>query len=177
MSAFRFQDPIWLWLLLPVIGLGLLSIRRERRTAVLYSNVELLRGLPVTFAQRLKRCLPWLRIGGMVLIVFALARPQSGREEFRIRTEGIAIEMCIDRSGSMQALDFPIDGSRLNRLDAVKRVFRQFVAGEGGFDGRPDDLDRAGGVRRFCRREVSTDARSWSAARSARHGEDCRADD
>ena len=48
--------------------------------------------------------------------------------------------MCIDRSGSMQALDFPIDGKQINRLEAVKRVFRQFVAGEGAFDGRPDDL-------------------------------------
>jgi len=106
----------------------------------LYSNVELFRDLPVTFAQRVKRLLPWLRILGMCLIVVALARPQSGREEFRIRTEGIAIEMCIDRSGSMRALDFPVDGKRVNRLDAVKRVFRQFVAGESDFAGRPDDL-------------------------------------
>jgi len=139
-TSFRFQAPIWLWLLIPVIAFGVWSIRRDRRSAVLYSNVELLRGLPVTLAQRLKKCLPWMRILGMVLIVFALARPQSGKEEFRIRTEGIAIEMCLDRSGSMQALDFPVDGERVNRLDAVKKVFREFVAGEGDFDGRPDDL-------------------------------------
>lgn len=140
MNAFRFQDPLWLWLLLPVVGLSLWAMRRQRQQAVLYSNVELLRGLPVTLAQRVRRLLPWLRLVGTVLIVFALARPQSGREEFRIRTEGIAIEMCIDRSGSMQALDFPINGERVNRLDAVKHVFRQFVAGENDFDGRPDDL-------------------------------------
>ena len=140
MNAFRFQDPIWLWLLIPVVGFGVWSIRRERRTAVLFSNVELLRGLPVTLAQRCKRCLPWVRILGMVLVVLALGRPQAGKEEFRIRTEGIVIEMCIDRSGSMQALDFPVDGERVNRLAAVKKVFRQFVAGEGDFDGRPDDL-------------------------------------
>jgi len=139
-TSFRFQAPIWLWLLILVIAFGVWSIRRDRRSAVLYSNVELLRGLPVTLAQRLKKCLPWMRILGMVLIVFALARPQSGKEEFRIRTEGIAIEMCLDRSGSMQALDFPVDGERVNRLDAVKKVFREFVAGEGDFDGRPDDL-------------------------------------
>ena len=140
MNSFRFQDPIWLLLLIPVVGFGLLAMRRGRRSAVLYSNVELLKGLPVTFAQRSKRLLPWLKIGGMTLIVLALARPQSGREEFRVRTEGIAIEMCIDRSGSMRALDFPVEGERVNRLAAVKQVFRQFVAGEGDFDGRPDDL-------------------------------------
>jgi Ca-activated chloride channel homolog len=139
-NSFRFQDPIWLLLLIPVVGFGLLAMRRERRSAVLYSNVELLKVLPVTFAQRSKRLLSWLKIGGMTLIVLALARPQSGREEFRVRTEGIAIEMCIDRSGSMRALDFPVEGERVNRLAAVKQVFRQFVAGEGDFDGRPDDL-------------------------------------
>ena len=61
MSSFRFQDPIWLWLLIPVIGFGVWSIRRDRRSAVLYSNVELLRGLPVTLAQRFKKCIPWLQ--------------------------------------------------------------------------------------------------------------------
>ena len=63
-----------------------------------------------------------------------------GREEFRIRTEGIAVQMCIDRSGSMQALDFPVDGQQVNRLTAVKSVFHDFVAGNDDFDGRPDDL-------------------------------------
>ena len=140
MNAFQFRDPVWLLLLIPVIGSGLLSIRRDRNSTVLYSNVELLKGLPVTLAQQLKRFLPWLKIVGLTLIVLALARPQSGREEFRIRTEGIAIEMCIDRSGSMRALDFPVDREQVNRLAAVKRVFHQFVAGEGDFDGRPNDL-------------------------------------
>ncbi|MFP6766322.1 MAG: VWA domain-containing protein, partial [Planctomycetaceae bacterium] len=140
MNSLRFQDPAWLLLAVPVLLISLAGIRRERRTAVLYSNVKLFRDLPVTLAQRVKRWLPWLSVTGMLLIVCALARPQSGRDEFRIRSEGISIEMCIDRSGSMEALDFPVDGRRMNRLEAVKRVFRQFVAGEGEFEGRPDDL-------------------------------------
>ena len=36
MNSFRFQDPLWLLLLIPVFGFGLLSMRRERRAAVLY---------------------------------------------------------------------------------------------------------------------------------------------
>jgi len=140
MTAFRLQDPIWLLLLVPVLLLGWFSIRRSRHSAVLYSSVTILRDLPVTFGLRMRRVLPWLRVLGMILIVIALARPQHGQEEFRIRTEGVAIQMCIDRSGSMLALDFPIDGERVNRLQAVKKVFREFVAGDGRFDGRPDDL-------------------------------------
>lgn len=89
---------------------------------------------------RIKRLLPWLRAAGLLLVVVALARPQHGLQEFRIRTEGIAIQMCIDRSGSMQALDFSLDGERIDRLTAVKRVFRDFVSGQGSLAGRPDDL-------------------------------------
>jgi Ca-activated chloride channel family protein len=140
MSAFRFHDPWLLLLLIPVAGLSVWTMRRDRRQTVTYSSVDLLKQLPVTFALRLRRTLPWLRLLGMVLIVIAIARPQFGREEFRVHTDGIAIEMCIDRSGSMQALDFPVEGKSVSRLDAVKHVFRQFVVGEGDFSGRPDDV-------------------------------------
>lgn len=134
MTSFRFQDPLWLLLLVPVVVLGLLAIRRQRRVAVLYSDVSLLRALPQTLALRVKRLLPWLWLAGLTMIVLALARPQRGRDEFRIRTEGIAIQMCLDRSGSMQAMDFVADGQRVNRLEACKKVFREFVAK------RPDDM-------------------------------------
>jgi Ca-activated chloride channel family protein len=140
MSALRLQDPWWLLLWIPVVVIGLVSMRRQRRTAVLYSSVQLLRTLPVTIMQRAKRLLPWMRLLGLLLIVFALARPQQGLHEFRVRTEGIAIQMCLDRSGSMQAMDFQIQGNPVNRLEAVKQVFRDFVAGGGALPGRPDDL-------------------------------------
>ena len=140
MTGLRFQDPLWMLLLLPLLLAGLLAIRRQRRVAVLYSDVSILGALPVTMALRIKRLLPWGRLMGLALVVLALARPQHGREEFRIRTEGIAIQMCIDRSGSMQAMDFQLNGEQVNRLEAVKSVFRDFVAGKGKLPGRPDDL-------------------------------------
>ena len=139
-EGFRFQDPLWLLLLVPLVALGLWAVRRQRRVAVLYSDTSILASLPKTVALRVKRLLPWVRLLGLALVGAALARPQRGREEFRIQTEGIAIQMCIDRSGSMQAMDFRIDGRQVNRLDAVKSVFRDFVAGTGGLPGRPDDL-------------------------------------
>ncbi len=140
MSGFRFQDPMWLLLLVPLVLLGLLAMRRKRRVAILYSDVELLASLPVTLALRFKRLLPWMRLLGLGMLIVALARPQLGQEEFRVRTEGIAIEMCIDQSGSMQAMDFHLAGKQVNRLAAVKRVFKDFVAGANGLPGRPDDL-------------------------------------
>ena len=137
--GFRFQHPWWLLLLIPVIAVGIHSIRKRRRSAVLYSSVDLLRALPPTLALRFKRLLSWLYVLGLLLVVVALARPQRGLEEFRIRTEGIAIQMCLDRSGSMQAMDFQLDGEPVNRLTAVKSVFHDFVVGKGGLPGRPDD--------------------------------------
>ena len=139
-TGLRFQDPIWCLLLVPLFFAVLLAIRRQRRCAVLYSSVQVLKTLPVTTALLLKRILPWVRFLGLGLVVLALARPQQGREEFRVRTEGIAIQMAIDRSGSMRAMDFEIDGKRVNRLDVVKQVFHEFVTGGEDLPGRPDDL-------------------------------------
>jgi len=68
-----------------------------------------------------------------------MARPQKGLQEYRVRTDGIAIQMCIDRSGSMLAEDFQLDSRRANRLTAVKSVFRKFVQGEGNLPGRVND--------------------------------------
>ncbi len=48
--------------------------------------------------------------------------------------------MCLDRSGSMQTADFTSDGERISRLEAVRRVFRDFVLGKGRLGGRPNDL-------------------------------------
>lgn len=139
MSTFRFATPMALLLLIPVLAIGI-YLALKRRHAVQYSSVKLLRDLPVTMAQRVRRLLPWINLLGLVLITVALARPQLGKEETRIRTEGIAVEMCVDKSGSMQALDFTLDNQQVNRLDTVKSVFREFVAGGDEFSGRPDDL-------------------------------------
>lgn len=140
MTNFRFQDPIWLAAAIPILLLTWWTLRRRRRYAILFSSIEGLKDIPPTSAQRAKGLLPVARVLGLLCLAAALARPQEGLEEFRVRTEGIAIEMAIDRSGSMQAMDFEEEGKRINRLEIVKRVFRDFVVGKGGLPGRPDDL-------------------------------------
>jgi len=137
--TFRFESPWLLLSLIPVFAVWLF-VRWRRRPAVMYSSTILIAQLPRTFAQRVRSLLPWLWLLGLCLVVVALARPQLGREETRIRAEGIAIEMCVDRSGSMQAMDFELAGEQVNRLAVVKDVFRSFVAGEDSFAGRSDDL-------------------------------------
>ena len=81
-----------------------------------------------------------LRLAALALLIVAIARPQMSRSETRVSTEGIALEMVVDRSSSMRAeMDF--EGERLNRLEVVKRVFTEFVVGNGDdLPGRPHDL-------------------------------------
>lgn len=139
LSQIRFASP---WFLLLIVPLLVAFVWRHRRPGptVIYSSVDLVSSLPTTFRQRFCACLPWIQLLAAILMIGALARPQSADEKTRIRTEGIAIQMCIDRSGSMQAMDFSIDGERVDRLTAVKEVLREFVSGDGQFTGRPNDL-------------------------------------
>ena len=69
----------------------------------------------------------------VVALAIALAGPRSGDNDARVRSEGIAILMTVDTSGSMAALDLAEHGQEQTRLDAVKGVFRHFVVA------RPDD--------------------------------------
>ncbi len=73
-------------------------------------------------------------------LAIALAGPRTGDAVSRVKREGIAIVMIVDRSGSMQARDFVEGNLSVSRLDAVKHVFRNFVSGEDSGEGRPDDL-------------------------------------
>jgi Ca-activated chloride channel family protein len=70
----------------------------------------------------------------------ALARPQQGLQATKIFSEGIAIVMVVDVSGSMAALDMPLAGRQSNRLEAVKHTFRSFIQGGDGSRGREGDL-------------------------------------
>ncbi|MEM7012792.1 MAG: VWA domain-containing protein [Verrucomicrobiota bacterium] len=80
-----------------------------------------------------------IRVIAFVLLVVAIARPQKGSEQIQEVSEGIAIEMVVDRSSSMGA-EMRFQGQRLNRLEVVKRVFHDFVMGAGDLKGRENDL-------------------------------------
>ena len=75
----------------------------------------------------------------VVSLAIALAGPRRGDKTSRIHREGIGIVMAVDCSGSMRALDLSEKTQELTRLDAVKKVFEEFVLGGPGLDGRPDD--------------------------------------
>jgi Ca-activated chloride channel family protein len=123
---------IWWWL-------------RQRRGALRYPSTGLFIGLPAGSSRRARRAGAAGRALALLLGVLALAGPRWPDAGSRLPTEGIAIEMLVDVSGSMGQPDFQWEGRPITRLDAVKRAFRLFV--EGGptadgqhLEGRPDDL-------------------------------------
>ena len=93
----------------------------------------------VSLAQGTRFILPLLRTLAVLALVFALARPQAGGF-VKDTSAGIAIEMVLDVSGSMSETDFALEGQWVRRIDAVKRVFRDFVLGQGDLAGRESDL-------------------------------------
>lgn len=137
-NHFRFEDPLWLLAALPLVA-AILWRAGGKKSAVIFSSVETLRNVPATMRQRLLPILPALQIAGITALVIALARPQFGQEDYRVKSEGIAMALCLDRSGSMQAMDFVLDGKRVDRFAVVRNIFRSFVLGDRTFSGRPDD--------------------------------------
>lgn len=140
MTAFH-PSAVWfllLFVLAPLIWWRYWS--RRRRTAIRFSSIRLARQPHGTWAVRGRYLVPGLRTAAIVLLIVCLARPQKGNEETRVFAEGAAIQLIVDRSGSMQAMDFHIDGKPVDRLAAVKKVVREFVFGDQKLTGRPDDL-------------------------------------
>ena len=121
---FRFANPYALLLLLLVVPAVYLALRRRRERSVGYSSIDMLlgAGLEAPAWKRFGRVV--LRALVLVLVVVAIARPQTGRSEYTTHTEGVDILLVLDTSGSMQAQDF----KPKNRLHVAKEVVKEFVS-------------------------------------------------
>ena len=123
----KFASP-WSLLLLLVLPLWLWWERRSaQRGGLGFSSVAPARSLWSVWATLGPSLLLVLRGATLALFVAALARPQLGRSESKVRTEGIDIVLVVDISGSMQAMDYEKNGQRESRIDAVKDVVREFI--------------------------------------------------
>ena len=129
----NFAYPWLLLLALLIPGLVWLRYAQQRRPKLNFSDGELLAQLPRSWAVRLQPLLPALFGLGLLCLIVALARPQKGLEESRVRTEAVDIVLLVDVSPSMMTPDFSTPMRTLNRLDAVKLVLEKFI------ESRPHD--------------------------------------
>ena len=131
----------WFLLLLVAVPLvGYLMFRKRRKSSIEFSSTHALADLPLTWRQRFRWVPPALGLAAITLMILALARPQEGRKQTITDSEGIAIEMVVDCSGSMQAMDFTFEGQPVDRLTAIKGVANRFINGGDNLEGRFSDL-------------------------------------
>jgi Ca-activated chloride channel family protein len=132
--------PPSVWFLLLLLLLPTLWWRSRRRPAVAFSSLMAASHVKPSWAVRLRFIVPTLRLLAVALLIVAIARPQLPNEQSRVIAEGIAIQLILDRSGSMRAQDFELDGKPADRMAASKRVIQEFIEGKGDLAGRPNDL-------------------------------------
>ena len=124
--GWEFRDPLFLLvgLLAPLVYW--LSVRIP--SSVTYSSLDLPNQAPRTIRVYLSHLPAILLALAQLCIALALAGPRTGDATSKIKREGIALIMAIDRSGSMNARDFVEGDDSVSRLSALKNVLREFVS-------------------------------------------------
>ncbi|MCF6158224.1 MAG: VWA domain-containing protein [wastewater metagenome] len=124
-----FRDPLTLLLIIIILPpLYYFQLRYRGGNQIVFPSLEIVKNLKPSFFQRYRRYIIMiLRSLALILLIIALARPQSGNEHTKVLTEGIDIVLAIDVSGSMLAEDFDIGGKRYNRLHVIKQVVEDFI--------------------------------------------------
>jgi Ca-activated chloride channel family protein len=129
----HFLQPEWLGLLALLPLAWIWRGRRGAVAAVEYSNVDLARKVSRSSRSRFGRWARILPLLAAALMIVGLARPQIVDARTEVHASGIDIMLAIDISGSMQALDFKLNGVPTNRIDVVKSVVSKFI------ESRPND--------------------------------------
>ncbi len=123
---FRFAYPVVLLLLVAVAGWGVFAFWKKP-SGISYSMTSTMIRLAGGRNPILVRLPTILRGCILALLVLAAARPQFYNVSRDIRSPGVDIMLCLDTSGSMQALDFKLGDEPVSRLTAVKKVVSDFI--------------------------------------------------
>jgi Ca-activated chloride channel family protein len=121
----RFADPeVFVLLALPA-GYAVQWWRTRGRptTGLGMPALFFLSGLPASARVRAQPLLKLFRLSALVLLVIALARPESPRDVREIRLRSRNIMLALDISSSMKAGDFQPG----NRLSVARKVVTEFV--------------------------------------------------
>lgn len=133
----RLADP-WYLLLLALVPLAF--IWRPRPPTIGFSDVRLFAvGARPSLRLRLRWLPELLHLSGLVLLIVALARPQTPDPTAALYRGSRAIELVIDTSGSMATVERLEGGGPQTRLDQVKTFIHDFLIATGGTFRRPDD--------------------------------------
>ncbi|MBZ0109271.1 MAG: VWA domain-containing protein [Candidatus Scalindua rubra] len=122
------KDPLILCLIIILVPLILANyIFRKDSGNLRFSSLNYFKRIEQGNSVKYRHILIALRVLVIILLVFALARPQSGKAHSKVTTEGIDIVLALDVSGSMLAEDFNLKNKRRNRLYVAKEVVKDFI--------------------------------------------------
>jgi Ca-activated chloride channel family protein len=113
-------------LLVPASALFLLwAAKRQKRDLARLGDMKLIRRLSANINWRGRRWQRALRLVALALFIFALARPQWGREVREIEQKGLQVMVALDVSQSMLADDIKptrLDRAKLEIADLMERL-------------------------------------------------------
>jgi len=134
----NFAHP-WVLALIPVAGL--LFFRKGRRdSSVPVASLRLWEHVGSGRA-RFLWVSRWLRFLAVAAVVVALARPQAGTTKSVQVSEGVAIQLLVDVSSSMDMTMQIPGGRKKTRMEVAKELVHDFIAGDGDkLKGRDGDL-------------------------------------
>lgn len=117
------KDPQFLFLLIIPFGISLWYFFKNKSISnnINFSNINR-DNYTKTLKERLRHLPFILKIISSILLIIALARPQSTTKWEESKTEGIDIILAIDISSSMNEQDL-----KPNRLESAKEVAKEFV--------------------------------------------------
>lgn len=151
MTIDRFALPVALLLILAAPLVLSVLLRRGRSSPLTFPAPPDGTAIPSTWRTSLRWVPAALRAIALALLAVAIARPQSIQGRTQTSTEGIAIQLVVDRSGSMrEPISTPSGEAR--KMDVVKQVVEAFVGGDEnlGLNGRDGDLIGLVGFARFA---------------------------
>ena len=141
---FQLVHPEFLFLLLLLPLMAIWKGRWGRPVAVKMPSTDDAHGIGAKSRSKFGGFLTFLGLLALALLIIAFARPRFAKGSTDIEASGIDIILTLDVSGSMEALDFKLNGKPINRLEVVKSVVEKFIGqrpndklGMVAFAGRP----------------------------------------
>ncbi|MCX7611351.1 MAG: VWA domain-containing protein [Ignavibacterium sp.] len=126
-----FKDVVFLYpwvlfflILIPILTFLYFYKLRKKEASIKISDSKIFNEAGKSLKTKLIHLPFILKMFSLILLIIALARPQSFSSGTNVNTEGIDIAIVLDISGSMLAEDF-----KPNRLEAAKRITDKFIEG------------------------------------------------
>lgn len=127
----RLADPVFLAFIIPAVILAVLALmnRIDREASLRFSSVQIVREAGARQLSLRRLILTLVRLAALAVLIFAVARPQTGEGRTEESREVIDVMIAVDISSSMATLDFNPE----NRLTAAKQEAERFI------ENRPHD--------------------------------------